>query len=355
MKTPHAVSIAFAARCYTTYLQVRVTAEPQRVECDSPASVFHEPFTPLFTNPDVSTIVGRYWPVRLEEGEPKLFHTEPRVQVLGRCHWRSSSGPVVVMVHGLEGSCDSTYMRWMARAALDAGFDVVRLNVRNCGGTEHLAPTLYHSGLTTDLRAVVEQLASRKIFIIGFSMGGNQALKLAGEWAAKAPRHVLGISAISAPIDLEVCARRLGEPRNRVYERHFLRLLTARYRRKAALFPGRFSLDALPRVRSIVGFDDYITAPAFGFQGAQDYYQRSSALPYLGEVRLPTLLIQAQDDPFIPFESFRVPPNPVIRVLAPRHGGHVAFLARCKPRFWAAEQVIRFCKSFGAVRLRPTD
>lgn len=322
-----------------------MTTERQRLGHESPASVFHEPYTPLFRNPDLNTIVGRYWPVSLDAGEAKLFQTEPGVQVLGRCHWRNSGGPVVVMVHGLEGCCDSTYMRWMARAALDAGFDVVRLNVRNCGGTESLASTLYHSGLTTDLRAVVEQLAPRQVFIIGFSMGGNQALKLAGEWGAQHPKHVLGISAISAPIDLAVCARRLGEPGNRVYERHFLRSLTARYRRKAALFPGRFSLDALPRVCSIVDFDEYITAPAFGFQGAQHYYQRSSALPYLGEVRIPTLLIQAQDDPFIPFESFRVPPNPVIRVLAPRHGGHVAFLTRRKPRFWAAEQVIRFCRS----------
>jgi uncharacterized protein len=331
-------------------VKLRIVAAALPVTC----SLQFEPYHPLFANPDLATIIGRYWPVRLAPGELRLFATEPGVQVLARCHWRrtpgSAAAPVVVLVHGLEGCCDSHYMRSMARAALAAGFDVVRLNVRNCGGTEHLAPTLYHSGLTTDLRSVVEQLAPRRLFLIGFSMGGNQVLKLAGEWSASPPPHVAAVCAISAPIDLAACARRLGEPRNRIYERRFLSMLRARLRRKVRLFPDRFSLAALAAVRSIVDFDDRITAPAFGFRDAWDYYHQSSALRYLDSVRLPALLIQARDDPFIPFASYRVPPNPALHLLAPAHGGHVSFLSRRPPRFWAVQQTIHFLETADANR-----
>jgi predicted alpha/beta-fold hydrolase len=310
-----------------------------------PGPLQFDPYTPLVRNADLNTILGRHWPCPLEPGEPRLFATEPGVQVLGRCHWRRPDAPVLLLVHGLEGSADSNYMRWMAAAALAAGFDVVRLNVRNCGGTEALAPTLYHSGLTADLRAVVEQFADRRLCVVGFSMGGNQALKLAGEWGARPPSHVAAVCSLSAPIDLAACARRLGEPRNRIYEWHFLRGLAARLRRKAGLLPGRFATEPLGRVRSIIDFDHYVTAPAFGYRDAFDYYTQCSAQRFLAEIRVPALLIQAQDDPFIPFESCRVPPNPALSLLAPRFGGHVSFLSRPAPRFWAAPQVVRFCRA----------
>jgi len=304
-----------------------------------------EPYAPLFRNPDLMTVVGRYWPVSLEPGEPRRFATEPGVQVSGRCHWRHPDGPVMLLVHGLEGSVDSNYMRSMTVLAQQAGFDVVRLNVRNCGGSEPLAPTLYHSGLTADLRAVVEQFATRRLCVVGFSMGGNQALKLAGEWGERPPEHVASVCSISAPIDLAACARRLGEPRNRIYEHHFLRSLGARLRRKARLMPDRFTVEPLERVRSIIDFDDHVTAPAFGYDGALDYYARCSARKYLKAIRVPTLLIQAHDDPFIPFETYELPPNPALRLIAPEFGGHVAFLSRHPPRFWAAAQAVRFCQS----------
>ena len=310
-------------------------------------SIEFDPYIPLFSNGDANTVVGRYWPVGLEAGEERVFATEPGVRVTGRCHWRSRGAAVAVLVHGLEGSCEANYVRSMARALLVAGFNVLRMNVRTCGGTEHLAPTLYHSGLTSDLRAIVEELRDHSLFLIGFSMGGNQALKLAGEWGERAPAHVRGVCAISAPIDLASCARRLTEPRNRIYELRFLSGLRARLQRKARLQPERFSLQPLARVRSIIDFDHYVTAPAFGFRDAWDYYEQSSALPGLAAVRIPSLLIQARDDPFIPFECFRLPANPALRLLDPPHGGHVSFLSRGRPRFWAAQQAVRFAQAYG--------
>jgi hypothetical protein len=306
-----------------------------------------EPYEPLFRNADLNTILGRYWPVRLEAGEPRVFSTEPSVRILAHCHLRRPEAPLLILVHGLEGASDANYMLGMAREALAAGFDVIRTNVRNCGGTEHLCNTLYHSGLTTDLRALVGQFPERRLFLAGFSMGGNQILKLAGEWGEHAPAQVEAVCSISAPIDLAAGARRLDAPRNRIYQARFLRSLRARVRRKAGLFPDRFSTDALRGVRSIIDFDHRITAPAWGFRDAWDYYEQSSALRYLASIRIPALLIQAQDDPFLPFEVFRrIPANPALHLLTPEHGGHGSFLSRTPPRFWAARQAVRFCEAY---------
>lgn len=314
-----------------------------------------DPYVPLFRNPHTATIAGRYWPTWYDESRlpatGQLFDTEPGVQVLGHWNRHGSTGGrgVVVAIHGLAASSRAPYMRALARAALEQGFDVLRLNVRNCGGTEHLAPTLYHSGLTCDLRFVVEQLAPRPVFLVGFSMGGNMALKLAGEWGGSPPSHVRAVCGISVPIRLDVCSERLGRRVNRVYEIRFLRMLHRTMARKRQLMPELFEkLDGC-RARTIWEFDDTITAPAFGFQSAQHYYDAASAARFLGGVRVPTLLIEAKDDPFIPFEVYGLSAfseNRWLELLAPDHGGHVAFLARRNPRFWAIAQTLKF---FGEV------
>ncbi len=253
--------------------------------------------------------------------------------------------PAILAIHGLTACDHAPYMLSSAQTALDSGFDAIRLNVRNCGGTEHLCRTLYHSGLTADLRQVVEELAPRPLYLLGFSMGGNIALKLAGEWADSPPEHVRGVCAISAPVQLDLCSRNIGRPRNIVYERRFLRQLRAAVRRKSAAMPDVIPDPAVANVRSIWQFDDDVTAPAFGFRSAADYYRRCSAAGFLSRIQLPCLLIQAQDDPFIAFETYDLPAlreNPWLVSLSPEHGGHVAFVARGRPRFWAIEQAARF-------------
>jgi hypothetical protein len=239
-------------------------------------------------------------------------------------------------------------MLTLAQRALEEGFDVIRLNVRSCGGTEHLSPTLYHSGLTDDLRSVIEQLSPNDVFLIGFSMGGNMALKLAGEWGDAAPQHVRGVCAISAPIQLAQCARRIGERRNRIYEYRFLRQLRAAVKRKQLLDPNFWPDLPVDRADSIYAFDEFITARTFGFESAADYYERSSAAAYLDRVRVPALLIQAEDDPFVPFSTYghsALQQNGALRLLRTPTGGHVAFLARGAARFWAEDQAVRFFDS----------
>jgi predicted alpha/beta-fold hydrolase len=242
-----------------------------------------------------------------------------------------------------------------AEKAFRAGFNSVRMNVRNCGGTEHLTPSLYHSGLSADVEAVVRHLietaALSEIHLAGFSMGGNMVLKLAGEWAAAAPPQARSVAAVCPPLDLARCADALHRPANRAYEWRFLFGLKARLRRKARLLPRLYQTDGLRRVASVREFDDLFTAPHFGFGTAVNYYSRASAGPLLGRVALPTLILTAQDDPFVPFESFRHPAltaNANITLLAPRYGGHVGFVSRAtnnQDRFWAEHCILDFARS----------
>ncbi len=322
-----------------------------------PPPAWWRPYLPLFRNGDLQTVAGRYWPAPLDESrwptEARLFQTEPGVQVLAHLNRQPGGRPraTVLAVHGLTASSNAPYMRTLASAALEAGFDVVRLNVRNCGGTEHLSPTLYHSGLTVDLRRVVEQLAPAPLLLAGFSMGGNMVLKLAGEWAENPPAHLMGVCGISVPIRLGACARRLAERRNRVYETRFLRELRGTLRTKQRLMPEKYPSLDFEGVRTIYDFDDRFTAPAFGYRSADHYYDSCSSAGFLGAIRLPALLIQAADDPFIPSQVFDdkvFTENRHLHLIMTPHGGHVAFLSRGRPRFWAADQALEFFRSLVA-------
>ena len=173
-------------------------------------------------------------------------------------------------------------MRGLADKAYRAGFNVVLLNQRNCGGTEHHGPGLYHSGLTADADVVLRDLAAshgiERVFVAGYSLGGNLALKLAGEYGSDAPPQLRGVAAVSPVMDLAACVAALERRSNIVYHLNFVRALRSRMRRKAQWYPGRYAVERLSRVWSVRAFDELYTAPHFGFAGATDYYHRASAL-----------------------------------------------------------------------------
>ncbi len=316
----------------------------------------------LLRNGDLMTIapalLQRRFP-RLPPAQPRLFDVEPGTQLCGQCHWHAQPRrhPTLLLVHGLEGSSDSAYILGCAEKGWTAGFNVVRLNQRNCGGTERLTSTLYHSGRSDDFRAVVMELIERdelpEIFAAGFSMGGNLVLKMAGEFGDSAPEQLCGVVAINPSLDLASCADALGAPRNFIYKKYFVRRLKRRIRHKAALFPDIYMTDGtgarLRRVRSVRQFDEEITARFCGFKGADDYYARSSAMRVIAAIRRPTLILTAQDDPFVLFSSFGIAAireNPDVRLVAPRHGGHCAFISQedGPERFWAEARLVEFCK-----------
>ena len=288
--------------------------------------------------------------------ELRQFRTAEDTTVVAACHWQPqrTQHATLLVLHGLEGSSDAHYMRGIADKAWRAGMNIVRLNQRNCGGTEHLTPGLYHSGLTADPHAVMRELIEvdrlPAIVFAGYSMGGNVLLRLAGELGNTAPPQLKGVAAISPVVDLAACVAALERPANRIYEWNFLRNLRARMLRKAKWFPAAFDLTPLASVRSIRAFDDTYTAPHHGFGDAANYYYQASALRVIDRVRIPALIITAADDPFVPhsiFDARDLRSNPAIRVEILPHGGHCAFLSRRSEGddgYWAESAVVEFAR-----------
>lgn len=270
------------------------------------------------------------------------------------CFWQPerADAPLLLGLHGLEGSSEAHYMRGLADKAWQRGWNVVLLNQRNCGGTEHLSPGLYHSGLTADpltvLRTLQSETPSSRIMLAGYSLGGNLTLKLAGEAAHAAGLPIVAVAAVSPTIDLALCVEAIEAPANVLYQWNFVRGLKARMRRKAALWPGRFDLAPLSRIRTIRQFDDTDTAPHHGFGTAANYYQQASALRVTSQIAVPALIVAAEDDPFVPVSQYRrdeVRTNGRITVHLARHGGHCGFIG---PRsdvydgYWAEARVVEF-------------
>jgi predicted alpha/beta-fold hydrolase len=284
----------------------------------------------------------------------RYFDAAPDARVLAHCHWHPESRqhPTIVLLHGLEGSSTVHYMRGMADKAWAAGWNVVRLNQRNCGGTEALSRGLYHSGLTADPLVVMRELIDADglpaIALAGYSLGGNVALKLAGELGDQAPPQLRAVCAVSPTMDLAACVRALERRANYPYQWNFVRNLKGRMRRKAALFPQDFSLEPLGRIWTVRQFDEAYTAPYYGFADATDYYHRASAMRAIDRIRVPTLILTAENDPFVPPEPFRdaaVAGNPCITTVVTRDGGHCAFLEPAEgdyDGYWAEREVVRF-------------
>ena len=318
------------------------------------------------SNGHLQTIVGNFLPrpaLRIDTSEEEV-EVDPQdgSRVLCHCHWQPeqvrAGRLTLILVHGLEGSSSSRYIQGVTALAWEAGFNVVRMNMRNCCDTESLTPTLYHSGLSGDVGAVIEHFTARfgleRVALVGYSMGGNLVLKLAGEWGSRLP--LAAVATVCPVIDLAPGSDALHEPANRVYEYRFLRGLMRRYRRKAALYPERYGAHVIqvPRsVRSLREFDDKIVAPCCDFRDADDYYHRVAAARVVDRITVPTLILVAKDDPFIrllPETRAHLLANPHISFIETDHGGHCAFISRDRRPdiHWAEVTIIRYLQSVTA-------
>jgi len=289
----------------------------------------------------------------LPEPEARLIQVSDDTQVLAHIHWQPvpEACPTVVALHGLEGSSSTHYIRGLADKAWRRGWNIVRLNQRNCGGTEHLTPGLYHSGLTSDPLAVIRTLTEahglRDVGVVGYSLGGNLAMKIAGELADDAASPLRAVVAVCPTMDLARCVRSIERRSNFIYEYNFVRNLKRRMRRKAEAWPDRFDLGPLDGIRSIRAFDDLYTAPHHGFGDAETYYHRASSLRVADRIRRPALVLAAGDDPFVPAAQFEAPAladNPHVQAEVTRHGGHCGFLAAAgdDDGFWAETRALDF-------------
>lgn len=316
----------------------------------------------FFRNGHLQTILGNYLP-RIDRLPPAIAQlvevdVATKSQVLCHCHFQAAEvralRPTAVIVHGLEGSSNSQYVVGNANKLWAAGCNVIRMNMRNCGGTERLSRTLYHSGLSGDVDAVMRFFIARhgltKVALIGYSMGGNLVLKLVGDLADSGPNELKCAVGISPAIDLGPSADALHEPWNRVYEMKFLRSLLMRYRRKAEIFPELFDVSRVDNVRSLRGFDDRITAFYAGFTGADDYYYRAAAARVIDRIAVPTLVLHALDDPFVrltaPSRDILLE-NSHVTYIETSHGGHCAFLsepdiATNDDGYWAEKRLVQF-------------
>jgi hypothetical protein len=289
--------------------------------------------------------------------EARLIRVADDTQVLAHCYWQPdrANRPALVALHGLEGSSEAHYMRGLADKAYRRGWNAVLLNQRNCGGTEGLTPGLYHSGLTNDprnvMRALVRDDHVRAFGLVGYSLGGNLALKIAAEAADHPDVPIAGIVVVSPTMELETCVRAIEHRSNYPYQWNFVRNIKARMRRKAALWPGRFDLTPLSHIWTIRAFDHRYTAPLNGFGDATTYYYRASSRRIIDRVARPTLILSAADDPFVPPSQFldaEVAAQPFLHVHLEPHGGHCGFVGPATDRddgYWAEASAVEFLAS----------
>jgi predicted alpha/beta-fold hydrolase len=322
---------------------------------------------PLLRNGHLQTLAGNFLPRKLALPEPERFLVEVEGPVSGygpsyvlcHCHWQPrevrSKRLTLILVHGLEGSSNSQYMIGNTARALAAGFNVVRMNMRSCGGTDEICPTIYHSGRSGDVsavfRSIMEEQKLEAIALVGYSMGGNLVLKYAGEVAAEPPPQLKTVVCVSPLMDLAVSYAALHERQNRMYEWHFLRNMIARVRRRMALYPAIYGDAKIDEIRSMRLFDDKIVARYGGFADANDYYESVASSHYAERFSAPTLILHSLDDPFIrllPKTREALVANPNVTFIETQRGGHCAFLEAAKNGYdgrWAERTLLAFLQA----------
>lgn len=261
--------------------------------------------------------------------------------------WRKQgSDRLVIVQHGLEGGSDRPYVLGMAKHFTENGYDVLAWNFRGCSGEMNKAVRFYHSGATDDMDEVVQHAIAdyKKVFLVGFSLGGNMTLKYLGE-ASRSPK-IKGAVAVSTPLDLDKGSDNLSSLRGKIYERRFLRTLIQKVKDKAAAMPGKIDVSTLNDVKTIREFDDAFTSKLHGYKNATDYYRQCSSKYFLNGIEVPTLILNAKNDPFLTPESLDHSltehlPNVTLETTA--HGGHVGFISINPQKvYWSEQKALEF-------------
>ncbi len=304
----------------------------------------------------------------LPQGETKRVRVDAETELLVVLHRQldRSDAPLAVLVHGLSGNADSHYMHGLGAKLFARGFHVARMNVRNCGGSEELTPTLYCTAQSGDVHAAArgarELCGAQRVYVCGWSMGGNMVLKFAAELGSEAPTWLRGVAAVSPALDLEAAQIALDDVRsNKIYRRFFLKDMLNLLRRKEVRFPQRYKSRGLERIDTFLEWDEVVTAPHFGFANARDFYSRAASRPMLPRIRVPVCVVHAMDDPFVPFAPWSDPrtrPGGRFTFFGPRFGGHCGFIAASRSedsdRYWAEQRVAEFFAREEELALMPS-
>lgn len=317
------------------------------------------PFVPPFwlLNAHVQTVGARYVR-RLRTPSTQLERLRTPDNDFLRIHTIEGEAgkPIVLMLHGLEGSLESTYMLGLIREIRKLGWTTVVMEHRSCGGEMNRAKRLYHSGETSDLAFVVETLIRRRpearIYVTGYSLGGNQTAKWLGEGGDAIPEAVRAVAVVSAPFDLVESGKYMDSGVRLLYVRHFLRMLIPKAVEKEQQYPGCVNIDAVNMSRTFREFDTHGTAALHGFRDSHDYYSKVGCGQFLHGIRRPTLLLSAADDPFNPESTLPrevADASPYLHPQFSSYGGHVGFIHGGPPRglrYWAEEQIARFFQAY---------
>ena len=257
---------------------------------------------------------------------------------------------LVILCHGLEGDSYRPYMKGMARALSRGGFDITCMNFRGCSGEMNRKPRFYHSGATDDLETVLEHVINQnkynRIYIIGFSLGGNMILKYLGEKGHQLNPLIKKAMAISVPLDLSASCLEIAKKENILYEKRFLKSLKNKIIRKTELGLLHVDIPLLKKVSSVWEFDEHFTAPLHGFKNARDYYEKCSALGFIEKISIPTLILNAQNDTFLSetcYPETLLREHPFVHLETPKRGGHVGFSSfREKGMYWSEKRAVEF-------------
>ncbi len=315
------------------------------------------PFAPprWLRSPHLQTIAGSISSRMATPSCHLLVESERGTRILCHLDEPRDAKATLVIVHGMGGSSDSSLARDLARAALRENLAPARMNMRNCGGTEHLTPTLYHGNLPQDLDALVRALAartpSRPIVVAGYSVGGNLVLNTLAFWGASPPPSVLAAISICPTIDVDLCVTRLDAPVNLFYRRYFLRLMQRFYREKSRLDGARFPPRLVDRARTMREYDRLATGPDAGFDDVARLYRWVSSATRLAAIASPALVIQALDDPIVAMSAATraaVIAHPHLTLVETALGGHCGFVERPSARHpdgrWIADHVARLAR-----------
>jgi uncharacterized protein len=265
----------------------------------------------------------------------------------------SATQPLVILSHGLEGDTTRQYLAGMVRHLTQNGYHCLAWNYRGCGGEMNRQPRFYHSGETSDLSLVIRHALNKghtQLYLMGFSLGGNVTLKYLGEQADNLHSAIKKAVVFSVPMDLGACSRNIEKPENKMYALKFLRSLKPKVQAKSAIYPQYFDMDKLETTKTIFDFDEYFTAPLHGFAGAEDYYKRCSAKHFVEKITIPTLIVNAKNDPLVPYQSLPIAlieNLPHITLELTENGGHCGFrpqkLSNTKA-FWSETRALEFLR-----------
>jgi predicted alpha/beta-fold hydrolase len=264
------------------------------------------------------------------------------------------SKKLVILLHGLEGSSDSQYIMGTTHALSQNGYNIAAFNFRSCSGEMNQQPALYHSGWTRDLHQLITHAANEfdEIFICGFSLGGNVTMKYLGDGVYPLSHKIKASAGISVPCDLRAGSIKIMHLKNHFYENKFLETLLAKMKIKQQQFPEVADFSKISKVKTLWDFDEYFTAPIHGFRDAEDYYACCNSLRFLENIKLPSLIINALDDSFLPASSYpysQAESNENLFLMTPKHGGHVGFTTFGTSHYWVENEILRFFERYSAI------